>query len=134
VTTPATTLADVFLEDVDGDSLSLIMNGKRSSISIASIVQMGQTRPSQFWKGAGIGTLSGFVVGGIIGGSSSTATSSESYGAGAEFVVGGLIGGLAGFTIGGVVGSAVSADIVYNLVGMSSAQRKAVVQSIMTSE
>lgn len=135
VTTQTGTLENVLLETMNGDSLSVIVNGKKSFISIASVVQVRQTRPSKFLEGAGIGFATGGIIGGIIGYSSySPSNDGEHLGAGLPTLGGALIGGLAGFAIGGPIGLAVSADVVYNLNGMSSTHKRAVVQSIIAAE
>ena len=135
VTTPTGTLENVLLETMNGDSLSVIVNGKKSFISIVSVVEVRQTRPSQFWTGARIGFAAGGIIGGLIGYSTySPSNDGEHLGAGLPTLAGALIGGLAGFAIGGPIGSAVSADVVYNLDGMSSAHKRAVVQSIIAAE
>jgi hypothetical protein len=129
------TLEDIFLEGLNRDSLSVIVNGKKLFIPIASVVQIEQTRPSKFWKGAGIGILTGTIAGGLIGSSTNTSSGGDfGYGPAAATLAGALIGGFAGFAIGGVIGSVASTDVVYNLVGMSSAHRIAVVQSIIAAE
>ena len=130
------TFENIFLEALNGDSLSVIENGNKCLIHVSSIVQIQQTRPSHFWKGARIGVISGVIVGGLIGLSTFATTRSDAPPSVPPYPVSedALYGGLAGIAIGGLIGSSFGGDVVYNLAGTSLAGRIAVVRSIIAVE
>jgi len=63
----ATMLSNVSLQNVVGDSLAISQFGQVRRIAVDAIIEMRQAKKSKFWKGAGIGFLTGAAAGALIG-------------------------------------------------------------------
>jgi hypothetical protein len=137
----------VFIESLDDRSLLTVVDGMSYAIPVDSIVRLCQRRPNGFWTGAGIGYLAGGLAGLVVGLSNLTSTrncnwplcagnagynteseKSSNYGEMLLFTAGGFAGG---FLVGGVIGSGFGGDVVYDLHGMNTGEKFAVIHSII---
>ncbi len=125
----------VALGEISADSLTLIQHEQSQRIPIASINEIRRLRPSRFLAGFGIGFLVG--AGSVIltpekstpvdSSNSPWAVDIEIFSKEAGAISFGLIAGLAG----GLVGSAVSADRVYDVSGISPWMKEMKIRKIL---
>jgi hypothetical protein len=61
------TISNVSLQQLKNDSLTISGEGFTKCVPINSIMELLKPRKPNFWKGAGIGLLTGTVAGGLLG-------------------------------------------------------------------
>lgn len=142
------TISNVSLQQLKNDSLTI--SGEsfiKFVLPIDSIVELRKPKPGKpsFWKGAGIGLLTGTVAGGLIGwatysDSKSSSSSHDSFnldldfGPGLNIIGGGLVGGVAGFAVGGIIGASCGKDKVYDLSQKTHIQKYNMIEGIINKE
>ena len=128
ITTSQETLRTCSFSRIEDGSVHFVCGNTASHLSVDSIRQVGREKESRFWKGAGIGTLVGVVVGTGIGYASyekpkSTTGWNLDFGPGFDAAGGAIVGAFAGFAVGGVIGAAAGADEVHDLASETHAER-----------
>lgn len=134
--TSADSLNDIFFEDVDEQSLTVVCEGQYLCIPIDSIIRIRQVKPTKFWTGASIGLIVGFTTGTIIAVQKlPDLFDSDGYGLGFFNPFADIFGGAAaGFLLGGAIGAAVSSDVVYEFTPLDAAQKLTTLQTILTEK
>jgi hypothetical protein len=133
------TISNVSLQQLKNDSLIISGEEFTKSIPIDSIMELRKPRKPSFWKGAGIGLLTGTVAGGLLGWAThSDSKSSDSqfdfdFGPGLNIIGGGLVGGVAGFAVGGIIG-ACGRDRVYDLSQETHVQKYNIIYGIINKK
>ena len=134
------TLNNIFLEELIDDSVKIFISGQYQWVKVDSIAGIKKTKKSKFWKGAGIGFLSGAVAGSLIGliVYSNKPSSSGSFdldlGPGFSAGFGAAAGGIAGALVGGAIGSSAGRDEFYDLSQKNTEQKIEIIKSIMAEK
>jgi hypothetical protein len=134
-------LSDVMWVKLEGDSV-LVSSGSSlvRCFLIDSIAEVRKINQSRFWKGAGIGLITGAAAGALIGRSvyqPSNAPHGEffiDFGPGINALAGGVLGGLAGIITGGLIGAAAGADEVHDFSESTQLQKLQTVRSIILKD
>jgi outer membrane lipoprotein SlyB len=98
-------------------------------ISVDSIVELRKVKNSKFWKGAGIGFVTGAAAGALIGWATYEKPKHThgmwdwDFGPGFNTSVGAILGAPVGFLLGGIIGSYAGKDEIYNFSQMSYQQK-----------
>lgn len=126
---------------VNDDSLRIVSNGAEQYIFIGLIEAIAIKKESHaIKKGFEIGFVFGTVVGGLLGLSlaRSLNSGSETVSVVGTAALGALIGGVPSTVVGTIIGSIVRAnkgeDKIYDMTGLSTAQKRNKIQEIMNSE
>ena len=133
-------LSQTSIEKLIEDSVKISISGQPQWIKADSIIEIRQIKKSKFWKGAGIGLLTGTAVGAIIGRASyKEADASDDswnfdFGPGLSTFGGAVLGGLTGTLVGGIVGASSGKDEVYDLSQKKLEQKIEIIKSIMAKK
>jgi hypothetical protein len=118
VTSTHDTLRSCIIGTLKGDTVNLISGNSVVQISVDSLSMLIRHGETQFWSGAGYGTLAGVAVGAFVGlaaDEKSTGTFALNFGPGVAALGGGILGAVTGFTIGGIIGAVSGGDEKHDL-------------------
>jgi len=116
ITSARDTLRSCTIGRVNGDTVNVVSGNAVVILPVDSLRMMERKQGTHFWRGAGIGALTGGMIGTVVG----AETYKEPTGPFAfDFRVlaaigGGVVGVTAGFAVGGIIGAFSGGDETYD--------------------
>ena len=125
------TIHNVCIQNLKGDSLSILQAGLMSWVRVDSIVEIREIRESELWDGAIYGSLIGTLLGGLIAGLTYEEPKPNQFVIRINAPAGATLGCVSGFILGLVIGGTLGIDVVYDLSEKSLESKLEIIERLL---